>query len=88
MPAISSKRAAHIGQPLHGSRFRHGEEDIPALVEYSLIILVCEPASGSDLLQPILVMKATENRLGRHSISRGNLMSLYLQWHRQAVSGR
>src|SRR5437867_3977744 len=48
--------------------------------------LPCPPASGSDLLQPILVMQTTENRLGPHSISRGNLMSLLLQRHRQAVS--
>ena len=61
-------------------------EDTPALAKDGLHLLPCPPVSGSDLLQPILMMKTTQNRLGVHSISRGNLMSLFLQRHRQAIS--
>lgn len=56
-------------------RLAAAPEDTPALVKGLHLTPLAPQPSGSDLLRPILVMKATENRLGCHSISRGNLMS-------------
>jgi hypothetical protein len=67
-------------------RFAAASEDTPTLVTDRLVPAGLAPASGSDLLQPILVMQTTENRPGAHPISCGNLMSLLLQRRRQAVS--
>jgi hypothetical protein len=87
MPAISDKRAAHIQQSLRGSRFREGEEDAPALLENSSLLSVCDPVSGGDLLQPVLVMKATEKscEAGLDVLGRGPAVSIRRDTQRRGL---
>ena len=83
-PPLSTKKAANVDQSDSSVRFAVATEDTPALGKDGLHLTLFPCTSGSDLLQPILVVKTPENRLGSHLIPRGNVMSLFLQWHRKA----
>jgi hypothetical protein len=63
------------------------EEDTPALLENSSLLSVCDPLSGSDLLQPVLVMKATEKscEAGLDVLGRGPAVSVRRDTQRRGL---
>ena len=67
---LAKRKAENVDQSDSSIPFAAAPEDTPALVKDDPHLTPYSPASGSNLLQPILVMKTTQNRLGPHSISR------------------
>src|SRR5262249_31673410 len=61
-----------------------GRRSFPLSSKIVLPWVLYDPVSSSDLLQPILVMKASENRRRSDLIPRRKAMSLFFEWRRLA----
>ena len=85
-PSLHLEKVENVGQSDSSILFTGAPDGTPTLVGHDPTSLPYSPPSGSYLLQPILMMKTSQDRLGPHLIVRGNLMALFLQWHRQTIS--